>query len=61
VEVPSVRGEGVEAATRELEALGFEVETRDAAGSLGLGFVWSQDPGGGDRVPRGSTITLSLI
>jgi serine/threonine-protein kinase len=61
VEVPSVRGEGVEAATRELEALGFEVETRDAAGSLGLGFVWSQDPGGGDRVPKGSTITLSLI
>jgi len=61
VEVPSVRGEGVEAATRELEALGFKVETRDAAGSLGLGFVWSQDPGSGDRVPKGSTITLSLI
>jgi serine/threonine-protein kinase len=61
VEVPSVRGEGVEAATQELEALGFKVVTRDAAGSLGLGFVFGQDPGSGDRVPRGSTITLSLI
>jgi serine/threonine-protein kinase len=61
VDVPSVRGQGVDAATQTLEDLGFHVETRQAPGSLGLGFVFSQDPEGGARVPRGSTITLSLI
>ncbi|GAA4721375.1 Stk1 family PASTA domain-containing Ser/Thr kinase [Nocardioides conyzicola] len=61
VEVPSVRGEGVEAATQKLEGLGFKVVTQNASGSLGLGFVWSQSPGGGDMVAPGSTITLSLI
>jgi beta-lactam-binding protein with PASTA domain len=61
VEVPSVRGQGVDAATETLEALGFHVETEEAAGSLGLGFVWSQDPSGGSMAPVGSTITLSLI
>ncbi len=61
VEVPSVRGQGVDAATEKLEGLGFKVETRDAPGSLGLGFVFSQSPGSGDMVRPGSTITLSLI
>jgi beta-lactam-binding protein with PASTA domain len=61
VEVPSVRGQGVDAATETLEGLGFQVETESASGSLGLGFVWSQDPDGGSLVPVGSTITLSLI
>ncbi|MDN4163211.1 Stk1 family PASTA domain-containing Ser/Thr kinase [Nocardioides abyssi] len=61
VEVPNVRASGVDAARDELEALGFEVETRRAAGYLGLGYVFSQSPGSGDRVPRGSTITLTLI
>ncbi|GAA1152260.1 Stk1 family PASTA domain-containing Ser/Thr kinase [Nocardioides aquiterrae] len=61
VDVPSVRGQGVDAATQTLEGLGFHVETRQAPGSLGLGFVFSQDPEAGARVPRGSTITLNLI
>ncbi|WP_051548642.1 Stk1 family PASTA domain-containing Ser/Thr kinase [Nocardioides sp. URHA0032] len=61
VDVPSVRGQGVDAATQTLEGLGFHVVTREASGSLGLGFVWSQDPEGGARVPKGSTITLTLI
>jgi beta-lactam-binding protein with PASTA domain/serine/threonine protein kinase len=61
VEVPSVRAQGVDAATATLEALGFHVETRKATGYLGLGYVFSQDPGGGDMVPEGSTITLTLI
>lgn len=61
VEVPNVRGQGVEAATRKLESLGFAVRTEQADGSLGLGFVWAQDPDGGERVRPGSTITLSLI
>jgi serine/threonine-protein kinase len=61
VEVPSLRAQGVEAATQQLTDLGFRVVTEEAPGYLGLGFVFSQDPGGGDRVPRGSTITLYLI
>nr|WP_157347337.1 Stk1 family PASTA domain-containing Ser/Thr kinase [Nocardioides sp. MAH-18] len=61
IEVPSVRGQGVDAATETLEDLGFHVVTESAAGSLGLGFVFSQDPEGGSMAPVGATITLSLI
>ncbi|KQW53348.1 protein kinase [Nocardioides sp. Root1257] len=61
VEVPSVRAQGVDAATETLRNLGFNVVTEEAPGYLGLGFVFSQSPGGGDMVPPGSTITLSLI
>ncbi|WP_460829241.1 PASTA domain-containing protein [Nocardioides hungaricus] len=61
IEVPSVRGQGVDAATATLEGLGFKVRTEDASGSLGLGFVWSQSPGGGELAPKGATITLTLI
>lgn len=61
VTVPSVRAQGVESARQELEALGFVVETREASGYLGLGYVFSQDPSAGERIPRGSTITLTLI
>lgn len=60
VGVPSVRGQGVDSATAELEGLGFRVVTRDAPGSLGLGYVFSQDPDGG-MARKGSTITLYLI
>lgn len=61
VEVPNVVASGVEAATQELEALGFDVDTREAAGHLGLGYVFSMDPGSGEMIPKGSTITLSII
>lgn len=61
VEVPNVRAQGVESARQELEALGFVVETVNASGYLGLGYVFSQDPGSGTEVPRGSTITLTII
>lgn len=61
IEVPGVRAQGVEAATETLEALGFDVVTEEASGYLGLGFVFSQSPGGGEMVPVGSTITLSII
>ncbi|WP_244927565.1 Stk1 family PASTA domain-containing Ser/Thr kinase [Nocardioides sp. W7] len=61
VEVPSVRASGVDAARQQLEDLGFVVKTKEAAGYLGLGYVFSSDPGAGEKVPKGSTITLSLI
>ena len=61
VEVPRTRAMGVEAATELLEELGFVVVTEEASGYLGLGFVFDSDPGAGDDVPKGSTITLFLI
>lgn len=61
VEVPNVRASGVQAATEELEALGFVVDTVEAPGHLGLGYVFSSDPPAGEQVPKGSTITLSII
>ncbi|WP_242494991.1 Stk1 family PASTA domain-containing Ser/Thr kinase [Nocardioides zhouii] len=61
VEVPNVEAMGVEAATELLEGLGFEVETQQAQIYLGLGYVSSSDPGEGERVAKGSTITLSVV
>ncbi|WP_240181840.1 Stk1 family PASTA domain-containing Ser/Thr kinase [Nocardioides sp. 616] len=61
VEMPNVVASGVDAATEQLEALGFVVETRESSTYIGLGFVLSTDPDAGESVPRGSTITLSLI
>ena len=61
VEVPRVEAMGVEAATDLLEDLGFEVETKRAEIHLGIGYVSSSDPGEGERVPKGSTITLFVV
>ena len=61
VEVPRVQAMGVEAATELLQGLGFVVETQESDTYLGLGFVASSDPGSGEQVPKGSTITLFLV
>jgi eukaryotic-like serine/threonine-protein kinase len=62
IEVPGgLKASGVDAARKKLEALGFKVVTRKSALYLGLGFVSSSDPGSGAKVPKGSTITLSLV
>jgi beta-lactam-binding protein with PASTA domain/serine/threonine protein kinase len=61
VEVPNVVASGVDSATAELEAAGFVVDVQEAPGYLGLGFVFSMDPGAGTELPKGSTVTLFLI
>ncbi len=62
IEVPSgLRASGVKAATKELTDLGFKVNTEKSAGYLGLGYVFSVDPGEGTLVPPGSTVTLYLV
>ena len=61
VEVPGVRGQGVEAATNELEDAGFEVEVQHHQDYLGFGWVLQQSPGGGDMVRKGSTIVLTVV
>jgi serine/threonine-protein kinase len=63
VEVPGgLVASGVGSATEQLQELGFEVEVvRGGPGYIGLEYVFSVDPGSGTMVPRGSTITLTLV
>jgi beta-lactam-binding protein with PASTA domain/serine/threonine protein kinase len=61
VEVPKVVGMGTEAAVRTLQDAGFRVETDHADLYVGLQYVVKQSPGAGDKAPRGSTITLSIV
>jgi eukaryotic-like serine/threonine-protein kinase len=62
VEVPSgLVASGVDAARERLEDAGLVVEVENAAGYLGLGYVFRVDPSSGSMVPAGSTITLYLI
>ncbi|MET0524624.1 MAG: Stk1 family PASTA domain-containing Ser/Thr kinase [Nocardioides sp.] len=60
IEVPSVRGQGVDDATEELEDLGFEVEV-DSSFPDPLGFVFGTNPRSGELAPKGSTITLIVV
>ncbi len=61
VPVPKVTGMGIGDATSTLQAAGFEVATSHSRLYVGLGFVVKQSPGSGDRAPKGSTVTLSLV
>jgi serine/threonine-protein kinase len=61
VEVPDVYLDGVDSATQTLEAAGFGVAVEHANNYLGLGYVVSQDPGGGSMAAPGSTVTIFLI
>ena len=61
VEVPDVRFSRVEDATKALQKEGFEVEVDEGDFTIGAGVVRSQDPAGGERAPRGSTVTLTVI
>ncbi|MGZ6744611.1 MAG: Stk1 family PASTA domain-containing Ser/Thr kinase [Nocardioides sp.] len=61
VEMPNVRAEGVDAATSELEGLGFVVHVEHEPGYLGLGYVFRSDPGAGTMVPKGSTVIIYLV
>jgi len=57
--VPSVAGESEEAATRKLEAAGFEVAVqRVNSDSVESGQVIRSEPGGGQTTTNGSTVTI---
>ncbi|MEU9402021.1 Stk1 family PASTA domain-containing Ser/Thr kinase [Streptomyces sp. NPDC048242] len=60
IEVPDVTGQDVDSAKKTLEAAGFQVE--EDRGLLGLfgDKVREQSVDGGDRAPKGSTITLTI-
>lgn len=61
VQMPRVIAQGQAAARERLEALGFEVDVERSSQYIGLGFVLRTDPGAGEMVPKGSTVTLYLI
>ncbi len=61
VEVPEVRRTRVDSATASLRAAGFEVRIEHVAVYVGLDIVVKQDPAPGDRVPKGSTVTISVV
>ena len=61
VEVPRVVRMGVAAATRTLEAAGFEVEVRRSGLYIGVQYVVGQTPSGGTQARKGSTITISIV
>ncbi|MGI3785470.1 MAG: PASTA domain-containing protein, partial [Janthinobacterium lividum] len=61
VTVPNVRAMGIRKAEEAMGAAGFKTKSKKATNYLGLGYVVRSSPGGGDRAPKGSTITLELV
>jgi serine/threonine-protein kinase len=60
VPVPDVQGKNVDAVTQQLQALGFKVARDNFLGGV-FGTVRSSDPAAGQSVPKGSTITLTVV
>jgi beta-lactam-binding protein with PASTA domain len=62
VTVPNISsGTSVKSATRTLTDLGFHVTTRKLAEVVIFHEVWSVSPGAGASIPKGSTVTLTII
>jgi beta-lactam-binding protein with PASTA domain/serine/threonine protein kinase len=61
IEVPDVVASGVDDATQTLQDAGFVVQVSNAPGYIGLGYVFSMDPGAGTELPKGSTVTIYLV
>ncbi len=61
VEVPDVVAYGVDDATATLQDAGFVVDVEEATGYIGLGYVFSMDPGAGTELPKGSTVIIYLV
>ena len=59
--MPSVRGQRLEDATQQLQALGFQVAVSHNPLYVGADYVVGSDPGEGSMAPRGSTVTLSIV
>jgi serine/threonine-protein kinase len=60
VDVPNVVGQQLDQARTALEGAGFKVEVRRALGGF-FGTVRLQDPAGGGKAPKGSTVTLTIV
>lgn len=60
VEVPDVFGKQFDEARRILREAGFQVRRSNVFGGA-FGTVRFQNPGGGEKVPPGTTVTLTVI
>ncbi len=60
VEVPQVRGRQLDEARATLEEAGFRVEVRRLVEN-GFGTVLGTNPGAGQQLPRGSTVTVDVV
>jgi serine/threonine-protein kinase len=61
VAVPHVNGMKVDDAKKTLTDLGFKVEVVQNPLYVGADYVVGSDPSEGSMVPRGSTVTLSIV
>jgi serine/threonine-protein kinase len=62
VQVPdNLQAMGVEAATTLLHSLGFRVDVEKSPFYIGVGYVYSSSPGGGQMAPKGSVVILHII
>jgi serine/threonine-protein kinase len=61
VTVPKVTGMGLDAARHALAGAGLRVRTEKAEFYVSLQYVVRQDPSNGERVPRGSVVTLTIV
>ncbi len=61
VEVPNVVAYGVDDATATLQDAGFVVAVENAPGYIGLGYVFSMEPGAGTDLPKGTTVIIYLV
>ncbi len=60
LEVPTVKGDSLPVARHVLQASHFQVGTASQASPRPSGTVIAQDPGGGTRADRGSTVFLTV-
>jgi serine/threonine protein kinase/beta-lactam-binding protein with PASTA domain len=61
VEVPGVVKQSSGQAAADLEAAGFAVRVERASYYIGLDIVVGQSVGGGDKAPKGSTVTITVV
>ncbi|PRY17499.1 Stk1 family PASTA domain-containing Ser/Thr kinase [Kineococcus rhizosphaerae] len=60
VTIPKVQGKNVDAVRAQLQGLGFTVKVDNILGGV-FGTVRSIDPGEGQQIPKGSTVTLTVV
>ncbi|HET6167142.1 MAG TPA: PASTA domain-containing protein, partial [Marmoricola sp.] len=61
IAVPGLRGKKANDAKKQLEDLGFVVQVVHNPLYFGGNYVVGTDPGEGTMLPRGSTVTISIV
>lgn len=61
VEVPNVTAHNMGQAKKKLTDLGFQVQVQKQLLGIAPNRVYSQSPGGGTKLKRGSTVTLTYV